>query len=264
MRRIGRKVKNVFVDEGESNRIIDWTDSSAGTIHSSNYTDTDTTPNSTNVESAGALMDSEVTNLSQVKAFNSSDYATSAQGANADTAHGWGDHDNKIMPWITMTGAFNPDGASSANTDYHAPGNQGILSTVWSTHTTDFDDGTDKVVWWRQTGIFVPFAMTLCGVHLSMRYGYQKTFKFKFLQIPAADIKVNVNSGNNTGLTRVAETTLSFAAGPASASAYNTNTWTGSVSLAAGDMLMPMIKSDQGDWDANAFFQIHTYIKASV
>jgi hypothetical protein len=40
----------------------------------------------TNVTSAGALMDSEVTNLAQVKAFDSADYATAAQGAKADTA----------------------------------------------------------------------------------------------------------------------------------------------------------------------------------
>ena len=39
-----------------------------------------------NVTSAGALMDSEVTNLEQVKAFDSSNYATSAQGALADSA----------------------------------------------------------------------------------------------------------------------------------------------------------------------------------
>ena len=39
-----------------------------------------------NVESAGALMDSEVTNLAQVKAFDETDYATSTQGALADTA----------------------------------------------------------------------------------------------------------------------------------------------------------------------------------
>jgi len=39
-----------------------------------------------NVTAAGALMDSEVTNLSQVKAFDSSDYATAAQGAKADSA----------------------------------------------------------------------------------------------------------------------------------------------------------------------------------
>ena len=35
---------------------------------------------------AGALMDSEVTNLAQVKAFDSSDYATAAQGTKADSA----------------------------------------------------------------------------------------------------------------------------------------------------------------------------------
>lgn len=45
-----------------------------------------------NVTSAGALMDSEVTNLAQVKAFDSSDYATAAQGTKADTAFGWGNH----------------------------------------------------------------------------------------------------------------------------------------------------------------------------
>ena len=39
-----------------------------------------------NVTSAGALMDSEVTNLAQVKAFDSSDYATTAQGSTADAA----------------------------------------------------------------------------------------------------------------------------------------------------------------------------------
>jgi len=39
-----------------------------------------------NVTAAGALMDSEVTNLAQVKAFSSSDYATAAQGALADSA----------------------------------------------------------------------------------------------------------------------------------------------------------------------------------
>jgi len=39
-----------------------------------------------NVTTAGALMDSEVTNLAQVKAFDSSDYATAAQGTLAAAA----------------------------------------------------------------------------------------------------------------------------------------------------------------------------------
>ena len=40
----------------------------------------------TNVAAAGALMDSEVTNLADVKAFDTTDYATSAQGSTADAA----------------------------------------------------------------------------------------------------------------------------------------------------------------------------------
>ena len=39
-----------------------------------------------NVTAAGALMDSEITNLAQVKAFDASDYATAAQGTTADAA----------------------------------------------------------------------------------------------------------------------------------------------------------------------------------
>ena len=41
---------------------------------------------SVNVEAAGALMDSEVANLSEVKAFSSADYATADQGVLADSA----------------------------------------------------------------------------------------------------------------------------------------------------------------------------------
>ena len=40
----------------------------------------------TNVTAAGALMDSEVTNLAQVKAFDTTDYATAAQGTTANAA----------------------------------------------------------------------------------------------------------------------------------------------------------------------------------
>ena len=40
----------------------------------------------TNVTAAGALMDSEVTNLAQVKAFDTTAYATAAQGTTADAA----------------------------------------------------------------------------------------------------------------------------------------------------------------------------------
>ena len=42
--------------------------------------------NTANVSAAGALMESEVTNLAQVKAFDSSAYATALQGTKADSA----------------------------------------------------------------------------------------------------------------------------------------------------------------------------------
>jgi hypothetical protein len=45
-----------------------------------------------NVTAAGALMDSEITNLAQVKAFDGADYATAAQGALANSATQPGDN----------------------------------------------------------------------------------------------------------------------------------------------------------------------------
>lgn len=49
-----------------------------------------------NVTSAGALMDSEVVNLDQVKNFDSADYATAAQGALADSALQSGDNVSEL------------------------------------------------------------------------------------------------------------------------------------------------------------------------
>jgi len=68
-----------------------------GELSQNNFTDADHTKldnieasadvtDATNVTAAGALMDSEVTNLAQVKAFDSSDYALAAQGTLATNA----------------------------------------------------------------------------------------------------------------------------------------------------------------------------------
>lgn len=57
----------------------------AGIENNADVTDT------ANVTAAGALMDSEVTNLADVKAFDTSDYATAAQGTLADSATQPGD-----------------------------------------------------------------------------------------------------------------------------------------------------------------------------
>lgn len=96
------------LDGIEANATADQTDAEIKTAYENNantnaFTDADHTKldgieasadvtDTANVTAAGALMDSEVTNLAQVKAFDSSDYATAAQGTKADTAHGWGNH----------------------------------------------------------------------------------------------------------------------------------------------------------------------------
>lgn len=61
---------------------ISYTDAAKVATIETNADVTDTA----NVTAAGALMDSEVANLSQVKNFDSSDYATAAQGSLASTA----------------------------------------------------------------------------------------------------------------------------------------------------------------------------------
>jgi len=111
-----------------------------------------------NVTSAGALMDSEVTNLAQVKAFDSSDYATSAQGTLADTA---------LQDLYTRVAGIPVGDDDGANT-----GGNGVfeVGSLWfDTITTDIYQATDvstgAAVWNKIVklndsgnleGIFVP------------------------------------------------------------------------------------------------------------
>lgn len=75
-----------------------------------------------NVTAAGALMDSEVTNLTQVKAFDSADYATAAQGALADSAIQSAD-----LATVATTGAYSDLSGTPT------------LGTAAAADTTDFD-----------------------------------------------------------------------------------------------------------------------------
>ena len=77
----------------------------------------------TNVTAAGALMDSEVTNLAQVKAFDSSDYATAAQGTTADAAL--------------------PKAGGTMSGDIDCDGNKVLFSNVYST-LGDLPSATDN------------------------------------------------------------------------------------------------------------------------
>ena len=77
----GSEIKSAYEAVADTNAFTDAEKTKLSGIEASaDVTDT------ANVTSAGALMDSEVTNLAQVKAFDSSDYATATQGTTADNA----------------------------------------------------------------------------------------------------------------------------------------------------------------------------------
>lgn len=71
--------------------IVDDTDTTTKKVTVTNLMTLAPAIDATSVAAAGALMDSEVTNLAQVKAFDSTDYATAAQGTLADSATQPGD-----------------------------------------------------------------------------------------------------------------------------------------------------------------------------
>ena len=81
-----------------------------------------------NVEAAGALMDSEVTNLAEVKAFSSADYATAAQGATADSA---------VQPTDSIDVLSDVDTSTVAPTDGQA--------LVWDNTNSKWEPGAQNL-----------------------------------------------------------------------------------------------------------------------
>ena len=112
----------VFTGAITTNSTVDGRDvSTDGTKLDTVETNADVT-DATNVTAAGALMDSEVTNLAQVKAFDSADYATSTQGSTADAA--LPKSGGAMTGAITTNSTF--DGVDIATRD-------GVLSTTTTT-----------------------------------------------------------------------------------------------------------------------------------
>lgn len=108
----------------------------------------------TNVTAAGALMDSEVTNLAAVKAFNPADYATAAQGSTADTAVQPGDNISDLTNdagYTTNTGTVTSvavSGSDGIDVDSGSPVTTsgtvalGINASTLRTHI-NVEDGAD-------------------------------------------------------------------------------------------------------------------------
>jgi hypothetical protein len=105
-----------------------------------------------NVTAAGALMDSEVTNLAQVKAFSSADYATAAQGTLAGTA---------LQP--TGDGSALTGMELSTASFKNTTGGQSVDGTTFVTLTDWADDGVDAVQYSAATGVIT---LTRAGTFL--------------------------------------------------------------------------------------------------
>ena len=112
-----------------------------------------------NVTAAGALMDSEVTNLAQVKAFDSTDYATAAQGATADAAlpKAGGTMTGEIaMGTSKITGLGDPTAAQDAATKaYVDAGGGGGGETLQETLAIGNTVATDTKIQFRDTGLYI-------------------------------------------------------------------------------------------------------------
>ena len=96
----------------------------------------------TNVTAAGALMDSEVINLAQVKAFDTTDYATAAQGTLADSAlQSYTETDT--LQDVTGRGATTTVDITVPDVTYDtANGNVSALGNLGATEAIDWATGT--------------------------------------------------------------------------------------------------------------------------
>ena len=144
-----------------------------------------------NVTAAGALMDSEVTNLAQVKAFSSSDYATAAQGATADAA--------LARSGGTMTGAItfaagqtfdgrdvSADGSKLDGIESGATGDQTASEILTAIKTVDGSgSGLDADLWdgnqfsnYLNQGVLTSSAPVFSGITLNNNGGTQTFFDY--------------------------------------------------------------------------------------
>jgi microcystin-dependent protein len=109
-----------------------------------------------NVTSAGALMDSEVANLSQVKAFDGADYATSAQGSKADSALQNSDIGSSVQAFATVLANTTASFTAAEETK---------LSGVEAGATADQTGGQIKAAYEAQTSAFTDAQFTkLSGI----------------------------------------------------------------------------------------------------
>jgi len=139
--------KKITIDNVTENNFTDTLKTKLDAIEASaDVTD------ATNVTAAGALMDSEVTNLADVKAFDTSDYATSAQGTTADAA--LAKSGGAMTGAITTNSTFDGrdvatdgtklDGIASSANNYVHPNHSGEVTSTADGATVIADNIVDE------------------------------------------------------------------------------------------------------------------------
>jgi hypothetical protein len=123
--------------------------------------------NTTNVTAAGALMDSEVTNLAAVKAFDGADYATAAQGSTADTALQSGDIGSTVQAYdVDTLKADTTDNLTAAFTA--SVDDDGTITTGTYTPTTAAGSNYKKIIGGGAFTLAPPVAATDTATTLSL------------------------------------------------------------------------------------------------
>jgi hypothetical protein len=121
----------------------------------------------TNVTAAGALMDSEVTNLAQVKAFDGADYATAAQGSTADTALQSGDIGSTVQGYDADT--LKADATANLTASFTAAiDDDGTITTGTYTPTTAAGSQYKKIIGGGAFTLAPPVAATDTATTLSL------------------------------------------------------------------------------------------------
>ena len=121
----------------------------------------------TNVTASGALMDSEVTNLEQVKAFDGADYATAAQGSTADTALQSGDIGSTVQGYDADT--LKADATANLTAAYTAAiDDDGTITTGTYTPTTAAGSQYKKIIGGGAFTLAPPVAATDTATTLSL------------------------------------------------------------------------------------------------
>jgi len=134
------EIKTSYESNADTNAFTDAEQSKLSGIEA-NADVTDTA----NVTAAGALMDSEVTNLSDVKSFDPTDYATAAQGDLADTSLQPGE---AVLQTSATSSAVLPSG-----TDAQRDGTPSAGYIRFNT-TSDSFEGYDGTAWGEIGGDF--------------------------------------------------------------------------------------------------------------